>query len=141
MGMFDRVRCRYPLPDVEAQDLEFQSKSMLQVGMASYEVTPDGRLVLLEAGLLEPSPASSTSAATDSEPIIGKPVDYRGQLEIHTSAEQPDGQLRWYSYLLWFREGQVSDIQRGTDCGRMLVLRQTPTSPETPPDPEAGVEV
>ena len=45
MGLFNYVRCRYPLPDAEAQDLLFQTKSMLDLQLATYEVTPDGKLI------------------------------------------------------------------------------------------------
>ena len=45
--------------------------------------------------------------------VGGQAVDFRGQLEIHTLEELPNGEQRWYSYLLWFKDGRVTDVQRG----------------------------
>ena len=141
MGLFNYVRCRYPLPDPEAQELVFQTKSMLDRSMATYEVTPDGMLVRRSAPQEVDDETESALAPSPLQFVSDKPLPIRGELEIHTSAEQPDGQLRWYSYLLWFRDGCVSDLQRGGDCGQILPLRQTPPSRERPAGPDAGVEV
>ncbi len=47
MGMFDEIRCEYPLPDSIVQDHVFQTKSLERV-MDSYAITRDGRLILHE---------------------------------------------------------------------------------------------
>lgn len=44
MGLFDTVRCEYPLPDQQHQDLEFQTKD-LERCLESYTITQEGRLV------------------------------------------------------------------------------------------------
>ena len=130
MGLFNHVRCRYPLPDAEAQDLLFQTKSMLDLQLATYEVTPDGRLIQVEQGGFDvAAEAGQPSVASDSPPARPDVANHRGELEIHTSAEQPDGSLRWYSYLLWFRDGRVADVQRGYDCGQLLPLRRAEPTP------------
>ena len=67
MGLFNYVRCRYPLPDPEAQELVFQTKSMLDLQLATYEVTPDGRLIQVEKGGFDVvAEACQPSAASDS---------------------------------------------------------------------------
>ena len=43
MGLYDNVRCRYPLPDQEAQDFRFQTKSTPAPYLDDYEITEDGR--------------------------------------------------------------------------------------------------
>ena len=44
MGMFDRIHCEYPLPDSDAQNLEFQTKD-LDCSLTDYDITKEGRLV------------------------------------------------------------------------------------------------
>lgn len=44
MGMFDDLRCRYPLPDPEAQEWGFQTKDF-DCLMDDYTITEDGRLI------------------------------------------------------------------------------------------------
>ena len=44
MGLFDTVKCEYPLPDPAHQDLEFQTKDF-ECLLDHYRITRDGRLV------------------------------------------------------------------------------------------------
>ena len=44
MGMFDEIRCEYPLPDAIVQDETFQTKSFDRE-MSHYTITADGRLI------------------------------------------------------------------------------------------------
>lgn len=44
MGMFDYIKCEYPLPDTEAQDSDFQTKD-LDCTMAQYTITREGKLI------------------------------------------------------------------------------------------------
>lgn len=44
MGLFDTVKCEYPLPNSLHQDLEFQTKD-LECLLDHYTITRDGRLV------------------------------------------------------------------------------------------------
>lgn len=43
MGLYDAIRCDYPLPDPELQDAEFQTKDLGQT-LGRYRITADGRL-------------------------------------------------------------------------------------------------
>lgn len=45
MGMFDYLKCKYPLPDLAVQDETFQTKSLEKV-LGDYTITADGRLIL-----------------------------------------------------------------------------------------------
>jgi hypothetical protein len=45
MGLFDKLKCLYPLPDPEVQDQWFQTKSLNKL-MDRYTITQDGRLIL-----------------------------------------------------------------------------------------------
>ena len=44
MGMFDTIKCEYPLPDLAMPNVEFQTKSFENV-MDSYTITTAGRLI------------------------------------------------------------------------------------------------
>ena len=44
MGMFDYLRCKYPLPVEGANDLEFQTKDTAAQWMDKYEIHADGTL-------------------------------------------------------------------------------------------------
>jgi hypothetical protein len=44
MGLYDTVKCEYPLPEPLHQDLEFQTKD-LECLMDHYTITRDGGLV------------------------------------------------------------------------------------------------
>lgn len=121
MSALDRVRCRYPLPDPEAQDLEYQTKSMPMPYADNYLVTPEGRLLCEDYDMREEENADAPLGFfLQRENPRWVPADFRGELEIHTSVHQSDGSSKWYSYLLWIRDNRVADVQRGSECGRIL---------------------
>ena len=121
MGLYDNVRCRYRLPDPEAQDLEFQTKSTPAPYLDNYEITEDGRL-MHEAydERWEDAPDSPFGAVMHQDNHRWEPVDFPGQLEIHGTREDPEGKVRWYSYLLWFKNGRIADLQPGRNHGHFL---------------------
>lgn len=45
MGLFDYVRCNYPLPDAGANDAIYQTKDTEQQYLRVYTITEDGRLL------------------------------------------------------------------------------------------------
>ena len=121
MGMFDYVRCRYPLPHAECQDLSYQSKDTPEQGMQHYEITLDGNL-LHES--FEKGAERRQHLRSDEDPKWVR-VEYRGELEIHTTLDPPGQAGRWVSYLLWFRDGRVIDVQPGN--GHFDLLPERPT--------------
>jgi hypothetical protein len=121
MGLFDRVCCRYPLPDPECQDLEYQSKDTPSQWMDNYEITPEG--YLLHESYEHGADRWPGHASTENPKWVR--VEYRGELEIHTILEPPDQPGRWVSYLFWFRDGRVVDMQPGTGHFRRLGDRTT----------------
>lgn len=119
--MFDHVRCRYPLPDSEAQNLEYQSKSTPALALDNYVITPDGHLLHEDYDTrMEENAVAPFGFYLHRENCRWEAVDFRGELEIHTSVKQPDGTLKWYSYLLWFKDNRVADMQRGTSWGQII---------------------
>src|SRR5690349_376519 len=59
MGMFDELRCKYPLPHAAAQDLLFQTKS-LDCGLELYEIREDGSLWIEEYDIEDRSDPNAT---------------------------------------------------------------------------------
>jgi len=96
MGMFDTVRCEYPLPNARHQDLEFQTKN-LECLLFTYIITQDGRMIRRawnRAGE-KPNP--------DFEWLL------HGDIRIYTSikTEEPS----WIEYVVRFTHGQVEWIR------------------------------
>jgi hypothetical protein len=121
MGLFDNVHCRYRLPDPEAQELNFQTKSMPAPYLEAYEITEHGRL-LHQAydARWEKDPDSPVPSVMHRDNCRWEPVDFRGQLEIYATGDGRDGNPRWYSCLSWFKDGRVADLQHGQRHGQPL---------------------
>ena len=100
----------------------FQTKSMPDRSMATYEITPDGMLVRRKATREKLDETESASVPSSLEYVAGKPLPVHGELEIYSSADRADGRKYWYSYHLTFRDGRVADVQRAADCGQLLPL-------------------
>jgi hypothetical protein len=106
----------YPLPDAEAQRLEFQTKCTLAPFMDNYEITADGRLLHETCETRwEDDPSAPLGCVIHRDNLRWEPVAFRGQLEIHTVH---DG--RWYAYLFWFKDGRVADLQHGPGHGESI---------------------
>jgi hypothetical protein len=129
MGLFNYIRCRYPLPDAEAQDFEFQSKSLPEQKLDKFEITPDGRL-LHEAYEMraEENPEAPLGFYFHRENCCWEPDDFTGGLEIHTSYFRPDGSGVWYSYIFEFENGQVVGLLHGPGHGERLPVQRRPRS-------------
>ncbi len=104
MGMFDYVKCEYPLPDPELQTEEFQTKDFDCV-MDAYIITSEGRL------LLQPSQWVDISGQPLNDPGPPTDIDHHGYLRFYTSRNGPHGRL-WYEYSARFTDGQLVSIER-----------------------------
>jgi len=95
MGLFDTVRCEYPLPNARHQRLEFQTKS-LESTLDDYTITRDGRLV---------------RHARRGEHGPGRDVEWpmHGDVTIYTQVDSDDG--AWVEYLVRFTHGRVEWIR------------------------------
>ena len=124
MGMFDHVRCNFPMPDKEANALNFQTKSMPISLLDDYEITADGRLLheAYETRHVD-DPSSPFGFYMERINRRWEPADFRGELEIHACH---DGV--WYSYLFWFKNGRVADTQHGLEHGEPIPRMVTPVT-------------
>ena len=86
MGLFDYVRCEYPLGSPSLNKLLWQSKDTPLQGMARYKITADGRLV------------DEDEARRDG--LILAVV--RGRMELHTVHGE-----RFLKAVLTFSEGRI----------------------------------
>ena len=121
MGTFNHVRCRYRWPDLEAQNFAFQTKSLPEQLLDDYEITEDGRLL---------HQAYDTRCEENTDAPLGlyfhrencrwEPVDFTGELEIHTSFGERGRGGVWYSYLVEFDNGKVVGLQHGPGHGILL---------------------
>lgn len=100
MGLFDTVRCEYPLRNPAHQKLAYQTKD-LECMLAEYTITRDGRLVL------HPGKGFFGSRA---KPDVEFP--FHGDVRIYTSLKRPRKREEWIGYQVRFTEGRVQRVRR-----------------------------
>lgn len=127
MGMFDELKCLYPLPDDEVQDQWFQTKN-LECLMDRYTITKDGRLILHKVRYelvpeeerkyygtpeWDESPLAQMLGMLRSVPVGDIDLQYHGEIIFYTSTgSHEDGDFRWYEYAARFNEGQLTRVYR-----------------------------
>src|SRR5690349_17995411 len=121
MGLFDTIRCEYPLPEARHQGLEFQAKA-LECAMNHYTINGEGRLIR--------HPGGWSSLDRDVE----WPV--HGDIRIYTSDETQDPS--WIEYVVRFTYGRVEWI-RSLEEARWAA-GFTPPDGEPPPESPEKVE-
>lgn len=114
MGIFDNVRCLYPLPwpEEELAGLEWQTKDMEVPYMDHYEIRADGTLWQEKYTMrMEKNPESLLGYDVHRDNVHWEQVPWEGELEIHALkelVEEPGN--TWYSVRFWFRAGVVRDM-------------------------------
>jgi len=98
MGMFDHIKCDYPLPGSEPPNKEFQTKDM-SCQLDEYTITAGGRLVMTKKWNAMPD---------DDDWMAVIDMQYNGQLDFYTNGE--DGE--WWEYTACFKQGQLQRIAR-----------------------------
>jgi hypothetical protein len=115
VGLFDEVRCEYPLPNAAHQGHLFQTKDLENL-MDEYVITRRGRLVRTKRGLVEPRSCR-----------VVCPIHQ--DLRIHDSVAVGPDEREWVEYVFRFTEGRVTGVRRSRDRRRFKVaapLRWTP---------------
>jgi hypothetical protein len=110
MGMFDNVRCEYPLPVDGANEFLFQTKDTPAQYLDDYEIRADGTLWYEEYDArIEETEDAPLGFWMHRENRRWTPLDFTGELEIHHyECESPFG--TYYSFRFWFRDGVVKDL-------------------------------
>ena len=123
MGMFDYVYSFYPLPDAEAQDLEFQTKSFDRC-LESFLITKEGRLHSIPGRkeFFDERPFEEEMPELARE---GMDTGYHGDVYFYTSVE--DG--TWYEYKARFTEGQLVSLKKVPKGSRFTMIKSH-NSPE-----------
>lgn len=106
MGIFDRIRCEYPVPDPDLTGAEFQTKNLGMPGMHAYRITSDGRLIrCAELTSDGKKPRVGTFLARDVDwPLTGR---------INMGTFRPE--LGPVEYVVRLSEGRVLWIKKKAD--------------------------
>lgn len=121
MGMFDHVRCRYPLP--HHQDAEFQTKDMVRIVDPGDPV--DGLLdqyVITKTGRLRRQMHKRKAVKTGRTfpRVVLKSIkswwvdvpDAHGDVLIYTSDDTPGKRKhRWIEFRVRFTNGRVQEVE------------------------------
>ncbi len=125
MGMFDRVRCRYPLP--HHQDAEFQTKDLANLVhdepwlggfLDDYEITEDGRLTrhVHEREWREDESSLFGGHLVSVRDWWEEAPDVHGDVRIYTSEGQHGRPgYRRIELRLRFTNGRVEEVEEVED--------------------------
>ena len=99
MGMFDTLRCKYPLPDKIVQTDSFQTKSLDRL-LDDYTITKTGKLILHRQRHYEASIKKIT-------------IDFHGDLRFYTfKGSREENNYEWFEYIARFTDGKLQWIKR-----------------------------
>jgi len=117
MGLYDYIKCEYPLPDDGPQDALFQTKDTDANYMEAYRITTDGRLVHQTVRYeTVPPEVRPYPNADDWRGVVGcfrsvptgdVTIHYHGDIYFYESIGG-----EWFEYVARFTEGKVSRIWR-----------------------------
>ena len=129
MGMYDNVKCEYPLPDTppSIQNGEFQTKAFGDgfIGgfMDNYTITEGGKLILhKEAWEAVPeedrpyygkpewdkNPLLQLAGSMKSVPLGDEIIEHNGVIHIYNL----DSNSVWFEYEIKFTDGIVANVKR-----------------------------
>lgn len=111
MGMYDTLRCDYPLPDERYQGETFQTKSMERT-LAHYVITANGRLMFYEPTFEDASGWQFTNENLDKLPDKGEEVLFHGDIEFVTLLVVGDDSPRLARFVARFNNGQIAWIKK-----------------------------
>jgi len=127
MGMFDTIKCEYPLPDKELQDEDFQTKDLACL-LDQYTITKSGELIH-HAVRYEEVPDEERAyygkPEWDTMPLVqlrgciktiptgDVKVSFHGDLKFYTGIGDPNEKdYKFYEYIARFTEGKLVRITK-----------------------------
>ena len=129
MGMYDDLKCEYPLPDKEVQKETFQTKDF-DCQMEEYLITEEGKLVhhtvryetvpdeereYYGTPEWDEKPFVRSFGCMRSIPTGDVEIPFHGDLLFYTyTGDFNKGTDIWYEYEARFTEGQLTKIKRLT---------------------------
>lgn len=109
MGMFDYVRCEYPLPD-GGNNMVFQTKDTFEQYLGTYVITEDGRLVNPD-GDDEEFHGDLNFYASNWAGYCPLPKGSAHRTAMMTGDDAP---FRGYDYTARFTDGRITKITGGS---------------------------
>lgn len=105
MGLFDTLRCEYPLPRLEFQDREFQTKSFDRQ-MKQYTITADGRLTRLEGEWQGWMTIKEGTERIDE-------IKFDGYVNFYDFEDRsvPQDQWKWVEFRALFQNGILQQLE------------------------------
>jgi hypothetical protein len=121
MGMFDEVRCKYPIEWPEVQGADWQTKDTPEQHLAVYEIRDDGTIWERSVETKYPMHHGLPEEGLPRTVERWTRLKITGEIEIHHLEKSTVGQDWWYSVQFWFRDGVVKDVvchrqKSGLDC-------------------------
>jgi hypothetical protein len=115
MGMFDYLRCKYPLPVAGANALEFQTKDTDSQYLDWYEISEDGWLLHEDYDIEDKSdksaPEGSLSRLQGCMSQVNKRWEkcenFTGEVAFYTSV----GKNGWVEFSAYFVKGQLKHLE------------------------------
>ena len=109
MGMFDNIRCQYPMPVEGANDLDYQTKSTPEQWLDNYEIREDGTL-FHEAyeSRTEDSPESPIGFYVRRDKLRWEAVNLTGEIRFYTSL--PPKHSGWIEWSAYFVAGKLNQL-------------------------------
>lgn len=132
MGLFDYVRCHYPLPVEGANELEYQTKDMDWPYMDRYEIRADGTLWKEHYDTEDRSDPNAEPGSIDS--FIGcmtrvrkrwEPEPYTGALEFYKNNNG-----RRLEFAALFKDGRIAGLVDNSDPANAALTGAEGRSPK-----------
>ena len=101
MGMFDNLRCEYPLPVPGANEREYQTKDTPSQFLATYFITKDGKLTHIEPHWEEYDPGDLTTLKAY------KDDDFTGEIRFYDCDREGKN---WLEFSAYFWKGDLKHI-------------------------------
>lgn len=120
MGMFDELRCAYPLPAEGANDLEYQTKDTPAQWLDRYEIDKDGNLFHEQYDTEDRSDPQATGffALAGCQTRVNKRMvrvhDFTGEIRFY-DCPGPD---EWIEFSSYFINGQLQSVTLLQDTRR-----------------------
>jgi hypothetical protein len=122
MGMFDELRCRYPLPVAGANDLLYQTKSLVNA-LDQYQIGAQGELSHLEYDIEDRSDptkpgllALAGMATRVNERWVAEPLT--GEVRFYGSIDGSWSDESWLEFSAYFVEGRLRELHQIKDKSR-----------------------
>jgi len=132
MGLYDHIRCHYPLPDGFTEDLEYQTKDTDEQHLGHYTIRDDGALIHhATTHEFKEDAEHPLGISLHREPTGDVVVPFHGALTFYTSnwsGSSPKGYITEDGKHGWSREYTAL-----YDRGKLIKIEGGITMEEKPP--------